>query len=249
LIYLPELPSSWQDITVHQLLTHSSGISDFLNDLHLEAVFDDITNQKVFHYFVKNDVLEFTPGSSSDYSNSGYLLLAEIIERISTEPFEDYMLNHLFTPLGMNNSHIADESSLNQTNNALNYAESNLLWGLNIFTNGSDGQVTSLDDMNMFVQALLEGSIVSHDTLNLMREIYSNLEQGNYGYGWFIGARYENSFTAGGSMDGFESVLIIEPTIDLQYVALSNGGQTTSRHNANIYALISEFYNPNNLVE
>ena len=114
--------------------------------------------------------------------------------------------------------------------------------GFNLYTNGSDGQVSSIDDMNLFAQALLSDSIVSAESLGLMRQVYSNLEQGNYGYGWFRGARFEDSFTAGGSMDGFESIFIIEPSIELQYIGLSNGGQRTGAHLNNIYALINRFY-------
>lgn len=242
LIYLGDLPLSWKPITIHQLLTHRSGIPDFLNDLHLAEQYKDISNQDVLDYFIDHDKLEFKPGDQADYSNSGYLLLAEILERISGEKFEDYMLNNFFIASGMKNSYILDETSVSRVNDALNYADKNTLWGLHINTNGGDGQVASIDDMNVFIRDLLEGSIVSIETLGLMRKVYSKLAQGNYGYGWFKGARYEDSFTAGGSMDGFESVLILEPAIDLQYVGLSNGGQITSQHISNIYLLISGYY-------
>jgi len=245
LIYLPELSPSWRPITIHQLLTHRSGIPDFLNDLHLEGKFDNITNQDVVEYFITNSTLKFTPDSQADYSNSGYLLLAEIIERHSGERFEDYMLNNLFMTSGMLNSYIADEFSIPQFSDALNYANNNKLWGININTNGSDGQISSIDDMDIFVQALLSDAIISTETLNLMRQVYSTFKQGDYGYGWFRGARFEDAFTAGGSMDGFNSILIIEPTIALQYIGLSNGGQLTGNHLNNIYALINRFYSKN----
>jgi D-alanyl-D-alanine carboxypeptidase len=245
LSFLPELPQAWQEITIHQLLTCRSGIPDFLNDLHLEKTFNDINNQDVLDYFVGNSELEFTPDSQSKYSNSGYLLLAEIIERISGQRFEDYMINNFFIQNGMLNSYIADEFSFSNSTDALNYAESSQLWGINIYTNGSDGQISSIDDMDIFVQSLLSNSIVSADTLNLMRKVYSNLEQGNYGYGFFRGARFEDSFTAGGSMDGFNSILIIEPSIKLEYIGLSNGGELTGNHLNNIYALINRFYSQN----
>ena len=99
--------------------------------------------------------------------------------------------------------------------------------------------------MDIFVQSLLSNSIVSAETLNLMRTVYSNLEQGDYGYGFFRGARFEDSFTAGGSMDSFNSILIIEPAIKLEYIGLSNGGELTGNHLNNIYALINRFYRNN----
>lgn len=129
--------------------------------------------------------LQFISDSQLKYSNSGYLLLAEIIERINGQRFEDYMINNFFIQNGMLNSYIADEFSFSNSTDALNYAESSQLWGINIYTNGSDGQISSIDDMDIFVQSLLSNSIVSADTLNLMRKVYSNLEQGNYGYGFF----------------------------------------------------------------
>lgn len=242
LTYIPEFHHSWKDINIHQLLSHRSGIPDFINDIHLEEQYTNITNSHVIDFFSTNPKLEFIPDRSSDYSNSGYLILAEIIERISGQRFEDYMRDNIFIPYGMLNSYIADETTSNTGDIALNYADQTTLWGINLYTNGSDGQISSIDDMNNFIPHLLNGDIVSLKTLALMRQDHASLKQGQYGYGWFIGARIDDSFTAGGSMDSFESILTIEPKIELEYVAFSNGGRETAQHIHNIYLLISQYY-------
>ncbi|MFT5760332.1 MAG: hypothetical protein ACI9LM_005118 [Alteromonadaceae bacterium] len=69
------------------------------------------------------------------------MLLAEIIEIISEQRFEDYMINNFFIQNRMLNSYIADEFLFSNSTDALNYAESSQLWGINIYTNGSDGQI------------------------------------------------------------------------------------------------------------
>ncbi len=102
--FLPELPSSWQGITIHHLLSHQSGIPDYLNDLGIDSWPDGVTNKDVLEYFSANDSLEFVPGTKGEYSNTGYLLLAEIVSRVTGVRFAVYMENNLFHPLGMKDS-------------------------------------------------------------------------------------------------------------------------------------------------
>ena len=85
--YLPELPASWQSMTIHHLLTHQSGISNY----NPGAWEDGHTNQDILSYYTTHPALDFAPGTSQAYSNPGYHLLAEIVERVSGIRFEDYM--------------------------------------------------------------------------------------------------------------------------------------------------------------
>ncbi|MFT5676569.1 MAG: CubicO group peptidase (beta-lactamase class C family) [Paraglaciecola sp.] len=139
------------------------------------------TNAEVLNYFGDHDRLKFNPGSQIEYNNSGYTLLAEIVARVSGERFADY----IFIPLGMNNSYIADEASVARDNDALNYAERSTIHNHDIRNYGAVGQVSSLDDMGLFINALLKGKIIDQQTFALMIQNHSpgiNPDQG-YGYG------------------------------------------------------------------
>ena len=213
---LPELSPAWQHITIDHLLRHQSGIPDFLNDLKLDDWIDDLTNQMVVEHFVVYDGLEFEPGTKSEYSNSGYLLLAEIIERVSGERFEDYMMNHFFQPFGMTDSYISDEYSIPRAN----YATQTTVFGHSSFNvNGSTGQVSSLNDMEHFINALFQGLLVSEETINL----------------------YADRINHTGSSDSFRSFMFLFNQDNWQLVILANDGLTTTDH-VYVHKLVEDYY-------
>ena len=217
---LTELSLEWQDITIDHLLNHQSGIPDFLNDLKLDNWIDDLTNKTVLAHFSVHDELEFSPGTKTEYSNSGYLLLAEIIERISGEHFEDYMMNHFFKPFGMTDSYINDENTSPRANDALNFATQKTVFGYSSFNvNGSTGQVSSLNDLQHFISALLQGHVVSSDTINL----------------------YAGRINHDGSNDGFRSLMVLFQQDNWQLIILANDGVATTDHGY-VHKLIGDYY-------
>jgi len=238
--YIPELSSAWHGITIHHLLSHRSGIPDFLNDIWSDKRNNGLTNQGLIDYFSHNDDLEFTPGSKGDYSNSGYVLLAEIVARISGLSFADYMQSNIFEPVGMVNSYITNEYVDIKSGDARNFADRDTYHGIKLYTYGSMAQVSSTDDLNLFAQALLNGDIVTTDTLALMLEHHSSLEGGgNYGYGFLVG----DSFSHSGLWDSFNTVITFYTSNQVEVIFLSNGGELTDKHMSNIQRLIREFYN------
>ena len=103
--YLPDYPRG-DEITISQLLNHTSGIVDLFNDLGYDKPFymdDPITIEELIERF-KYEPLEFDPGTKSEYSNSGYALLAYIIEQTSGMSYNEYIEKEIFTPLEMNDS-------------------------------------------------------------------------------------------------------------------------------------------------
>ena len=81
--WLPSLPASWSDMTVRHLLTHRAGIPDYMKQINAEKLIalDGLTNEKLLQRWQQTDRLNFAPGSSAEYSNSNYVLLAEIIAK------------------------------------------------------------------------------------------------------------------------------------------------------------------------
>jgi len=100
--YIPDYPRG-DEITISQLLNHRSGIVDVFNDLTYEYRDDPITIEELIDRFMY-EPLEFDPGTQHDYSNSGYILLAYIIEQSSGMSYYDYIEKEFFTPLEMNDS-------------------------------------------------------------------------------------------------------------------------------------------------
>jgi len=100
--YIPDYPRG-DEITILHLLNHRSGIVDVFNDLTFEYRDDPITIEELIDRF-KFEPLEFDPGTQHDYSNSGYILLAYIIEQSSGFSYYEYIEKKLFTPLEMNHS-------------------------------------------------------------------------------------------------------------------------------------------------
>jgi len=100
--YIPDYPRG-DEITISQLLNHRSGIVDVFNDLTYEYSEDPITIEELIDRF-KVERLEFDPGTQHDYSNSGYILLAYIIEQTSGSSYYEYIEKKLFAPFEMNHS-------------------------------------------------------------------------------------------------------------------------------------------------
>ncbi|MGB2895737.1 MAG: serine hydrolase [Anaerolineales bacterium] len=118
--YIPDYPRG-DKITVSQLLSHTSGIADYVNDLvygNPSYTADPITIEELIERF-KHEPLEFDPGTKYDYSNSGYALLAYIIEQTSGMSFYEYIEKDIFTPLEMSDS-VADWDT-GFSNRALGY--------------------------------------------------------------------------------------------------------------------------------
>lgn len=240
---LPELSASWKDITIHHLLTHRSGIPDYHDDPESADWLDGQTNQDVLNYYASHDGLSFEPGTQGDYSNPGYHLLAEIISRASGIRFEDYIADNLFTPLGMANSYVADENTVARVNEALNYAEHTTFEGRNNYTNGANGVVSSLNDLELFMNALLDGRIVKLETLELMLHAHTQdlFPGSHYGYGLMVDPTDVDAFAHAGGHDGFRTWMLFNRDEALNLVILGNGGDQTGNHDY-ITDLVFEFY-------
>jgi CubicO group peptidase (beta-lactamase class C family) len=227
--YLPELSPDWQDITIHHLLSHQSGIPDFANDLNVSKILPNgITNQNILRYFITHNRLEFEPGTSGDYSNTGYVLLAEIINRVTGLTFADYLNQHMFVPMDMQNSYVFDENAFIRQTDALNHANTTDIFGEEFHATGTASQVSSLEDMHKFISGLLSNDIVEADTLKLMLSRHTPSLSGfesSYGYGAFISPTSDVYNHSGGN-DGFRTIFIVNPNKNAYVIFLGNGGDS-----------------------
>lgn len=220
--YIPELPSSWRRITIEHLLTHRSGIYDIINDGWRPSLLNGMTNSDLIAYLIKNPALEFEPGTTGDYSNTGYALLATIVERVSGLTFPNYMKLNVFVPANMN-SYIIDKNQEIKSGDALNYARLRTYYGITNYLVGSSGQVSSTEDILNFFEALRSGKIISASTLAIMGQPHGTLNGALMGYGFGISG---DALSHLGEWDGFESEMFINFRTGIDSIILTNAGST-----------------------
>ena len=223
--YIPEIPASWNAITIHHLLTHQSGMFDYANDL---GWFDGVTDSQVLDSLARRGDLEFSPGTKYDYSNSGYVILAILVERVSGRRFRVFVKENIFDPLGMNKSLVYDESKPEIPDRAIGYRSRfgvPVLNDWNMLTTGAGGLVSTIEDLYKWDQSLYTERIVSKETLARAYTRHVGLGNGFwYGYGWGIG-NYNGltNYQHNGGHAGFRTQISRFPEARFTVLILSNG--------------------------
>ncbi len=179
--YLNNVPEDKKKITLHHLLTHTSGlVQDVGGDYEIAA--RDETVKKILA-----QPLEFEPSKEFRYTNLGYTLLAAVIELVSGEPYEKFLLEHLFKPAGMNSTgyRIPDWSPMvvahwysGEIDNGIPLEKNYPYWNLI----GNGGILSTTDDMFRWHRALLGEKILSTEAKKKLFTPFLN----DYGYGWDI---------------------------------------------------------------
>ncbi len=220
---MDDIPEIWKPITIHQLLTHTSGLMHAwqLPDL-LEKGDSPKTLDQVLSYF-KNKPLQARPEEKFHYSGLGYFLLAKVIEIKSGQPWTDFIQNEIFNKLGMTNSG-AGKDNAQLAGLAKGYAKINNriqevpYFYMPLLRGGGDIYSTT-EDLLKWDNALRDGKLISYESYTL---IYTP-EKNNYGYGWSINTHLGKSRIAhSGSVPGFNALNTRYPEIDLVVIALTN---------------------------
>lgn len=240
--YLDSLPAEWSGITIHHLLRHVSGISDYEGwfDGYDTQAYSDYMAQDSAAYRIARDArrrpLDFAPGTKFHYSNSAYILLGFIIERASGMRYEDFLRTRILEPLGM--THSSQDRSLELLpGRAVGYQGRpgsypvaywngmtranyvNAHYQLMLPPQGDAGLVTTARDLYLWDQALYTEKLVKRPMLD---SIFTP-GLGNYGYGWFInhgpnGLSYEHS----GGLPGFTCYIMRLPESHRTIILLTN---------------------------
>lgn len=229
--YVPGAPAAWQRITIHHLLTHTSGIPSFTDETGLEAPARSRVGTPLdFVAHFRDRPLEFTPGAEFHYSNSGYFLLGVIIEQVSGLKYEEFLRRNIFEPLQMNDTGY-DWPATILKNRASGYSKS------------TDGKVINADFIDM-AQPYAAGSLYSTvlDLYKWDRGLYTtkiltakSLEAAftpnkfdwaegiKYGYGWGIQQMHGHKTVGhGGGINGFATVFRRAIEEDATSIVLSN---------------------------
>ncbi|WP_426207487.1 serine hydrolase domain-containing protein [Massilia sp. TWP1-3-3] len=251
--WLPQLPSAWTGITIHQLLSHQSGIPDYMSNILPSEVklLDGKTNDDLLARFAADGHVNFGPGTKSEYSNSNYLLLAEIIARASGRSYAQYLQERVFTPLGMRSTYVFGSGVPQPGVEALNFARSVKPnpYDSTFATVGPIGVHSSAADLTLLVRALAAGQVVPMTTLTAMTSAQSgraiNTSGEFYGYGWYVpaGAAPLTVFAHTGQLDGFHHIIYADQTKELYYIVLENGGDATASVAAEVKKFVLTTYN------
>ncbi len=192
--FFADAPPAWGRISVRQLLTHTSGLPDYEELIPADATVP-VLDADVLELVQRERRLYAPPGTAFQYSNTGYCLLALIVERVAGRPFAAFLREEIFAPLGM--AAVAYEAGRSQiANRAYGYSRRGAGFvrtdqSITSSTLGDGGIYASVDDLALWDAALAEERLVSARALEAAFAPAVALPDGSggYGFGWYIGAR------------------------------------------------------------
>ncbi len=225
--YVPEAPSGWRKVTIRHLLTHTSGIPDYTGDL--VDFRRDYTEEQLVKLYSRLS-LEFQPGETWSYSNTGYALLGFIIRRVTGQFYGDYLRDKVFQPLGMRTARVISESDL-VPNRAAGYELrggriENQGWVSPSLNTTADGALyLSVLDLAQWAIGL-NHAVIPDSTALAMSWTPVRLNDGGtypYGFGWGVEEqRGHLRIGHGGSWQGFRTSIQRYPEYDLTVIAMAN---------------------------
>lgn len=202
--YFPDYPEVGKIITIHHLLTHTSGIPSFTGfpDFQKTSMMPSSLEETIARF--KDKALEFAPGEKYNYSNSGYILLGAIIEKVSGQSYEMFLKENIFQPLKMMNTGYDHHSTILK-DRAAGYCLSNEGLINAVYTDMSIAHAagslyTTAEDLYLWDRALYTEKLVKKSSLE---KIFTPFV-GKYGYGWRIGDSFNRKVVAhSGGINGF----------------------------------------------
>jgi CubicO group peptidase (beta-lactamase class C family) len=221
--YLPDAPAAWDKITIFNLLTHSSGIPNFTSfpDYAASEPFATPVEKIVARF--RDKPLEFAPGEKMSYSNSGYVLLGYLIERITGGSYATFVQDNIFTPLGMKDSGY-DSNSAVILRRASGYAPSptgpvNAGFIHMSIPHAAGALYSTTEDLLKWQQALHGARVVSAASLQKMTTPF----KGDYAFGLVVRTvNGRKMIVHGGGIEGFNTSMSYFPDEKLTIVVLSN---------------------------
>ena len=230
--YFPDFAPVGRQITVRHLLTHTSGLVAY-EDVMSETTSVPLLDADVLRLIKTIDSTYFPPGSAYRYSNSGYALLALIVEHASHTRFAQFLKREIFDPLGMAGT-VAYERAVSEVEHrAYGYTPDTTRPGRFRRTDqsmtssvlGDGGIYSSLNDLWRWDDALRSGRLVSTETFREALTPRATVEEGTlwYGYGWYIETfNGLPAYSHGGSTIGFRNHIVRIPARELTIIALFN---------------------------
>jgi D-alanyl-D-alanine carboxypeptidase len=230
--YLDSIPASWKNVTVRNLLTHSSGIRDNYVPMYNGSSSTEYSIQELYHYALLQP-LEFKTGDRVIYNNLGFFLCTILIEIISHVPFQIYMVESFFTPLGLSDISYADQHQVVKNYATAYTLENNKVVHMRDYAISQQGfsymMKASIEDLAKFDKLFNEGKVLKKESIAEMRTFFvtndhlSGIEELGI---QFQGIAYEtnfmNGFTTYSKGGGAGTIYMQIPGLKLTVIVLSN---------------------------
>ncbi|HLA58916.1 MAG TPA: serine hydrolase domain-containing protein [Puia sp.] len=232
--YLLWFPDLKVKITIRNLLNHTSGIRDLYNLLAISGtrLEDVITQEQIIKMLSRQQTLDFIPGQQFNYSNSGFLLAAEIVKSVTGQTLRQFTDSAIFKPLGMNNTHFHDDyreivkgrsysyestDSLHYSNSILNYSQV-----------GATGLFTNISDMSKWVMNFYDFRVGDQKDIEQLTQKgkLNNGKETSYSLG--IGVETDKGwrvFAHDGADAGYRTVMVVFPDLKMGFLVFSNIGE------------------------
>jgi len=234
--YFPDAPAAWKPILIKNLLSHTSGLSEYESEdrtgpqgafyMRLDFSEDELVAR------IEAMPIEWAPGDKWDYRNTNYFLLGVLIRKITGKPYEEFLSERVFKPLGMTSTRLDNESDI-IPNRASGYELhdgrlKNQGWVSPTFNSTADGTLYSnVLDLAKWDAALYGTALLKPSSLDRVWTVYS-LNDGRpnpagYGFGWMMGLQNGHErIEHGGAWQGFTSRISRYPDDSLTIVVLTN---------------------------
>lgn len=221
--YMPDAPAAWDKITLYNLLTHTSGIPSFTGfpEYSKWEPFATTPAEAVARF--RDKPLEFAPGEKWNYSNSGFLLLGYLIEKITGGSYEKFVTDNIFIPLGMHDSGY-DSNAAIIPHRAAGYTPGkdglrNAGFVHMSIPHAAGALYSTTGDLLKWEQGLFGGKLLSAAALETMTTPFKN----NYACGLFVETKDgRKKIEHGGGIEGFNTHLAYYPADKLTVVVLAN---------------------------
>lgn len=227
--FIPGYPTG-DSITIHMLLNHTSGITNYTNlpEFWPKAILPLSTDSMIALF--KNKPLDFSPGSKWNYSNSGFFLLGVIVEKTSGKTFHEYLLDNIIKKLELKNT-LMDNLDSVLAYRAKGYSKNRQdVWqqAMQISMEGpysAGAMVSTIDDLYLWTKALHSNKVLAASSTQKMLTPYKE----NYGYGIGIDSlKTHKRVSHNGGIPGFASYLSYFPDDDICVAIISNNGSNST---------------------
>jgi len=248
--YFPNAPQSWQAIRVKNLLSHTSGLSEYESDervgpngpfyIRMDYTEDELVNK------IEALPIEFKPGDKWDYRNTNYVLLGVIIHKVTGSFYADYLQQRIFKPLGMSSTRLISEADI-IPNRSAGYEHKgeviqNQSWVSPTFNSTADGalyfnvlDVAKWDAALYGTKVLKQSSLDQSWTVFLLNDGKPN--SANYGFAWEItSVNSHKQIDHGGAWQGFRCHILRYPNDSISVVVLANADSAMPEHFAHVIA-------------
>jgi CubicO group peptidase (beta-lactamase class C family) len=229
--YIPDCTDEWKKITIHQLLTHTSGLPDswqFFQDRNRPDI--AFEPKEIIGWFKGAPPLDFAPGEQFSYSNTGYLLLGYLIEVTSGQSYEVFLHQQIFEPLEMMDTGYSQDNSGLAIGYSSKGSEAEFVNPSLAYSAG--GLFSTVEDLYLWDRSFYTEELLPQRLINKVFEPFvetryfpyaPRYDQISYGYGWFVGERMGHRVAGhGGTYSGFRALIELYPDDQISIIILSN---------------------------